>query len=81
VTDPSHFRSSREFSSWLGLTPRQNSSGGKERLGRVSKMGNGYLIMTLCSLIARVSPQENINFLLANRIPRQLATRFIGWFS
>jgi transposase len=43
VTDPSHFRSSREFSAWRGLTPRQNSSGGKDRLGRVSKMGNGYL--------------------------------------
>jgi transposase len=43
VTDPSHFRSSREFSAWLGLTPRQNSSGGKDRLGRISKMGNGYL--------------------------------------
>jgi transposase len=43
VADPSHFRSSREFSAWLGLTPRQNSSGGKDRLGRVSKMGNGYL--------------------------------------
>jgi len=43
VTDPSHFRSSREFAAWLGLTPRQKSSGGKDRLGRVSKMGNGYL--------------------------------------
>jgi transposase len=43
VTDPSHFKSGREFSAWLGLTPRQNSSGGKDRLGRVSKMGNGYL--------------------------------------
>jgi transposase len=43
VADPSHFRSSRDFSAWLGLTPRQNSSGGKDRLGRVSKMGNGYL--------------------------------------
>ena len=43
VTDPSHFRSSREFAAWLGLTPRQNSSGGKDRLGRVSKMGNRYL--------------------------------------
>jgi transposase IS116/IS110/IS902 family protein len=42
VIDPSHFRSSREFAAWLG-TPRQNSSGGKGRLGRVSKMGNGYL--------------------------------------
>ena len=43
VTDPSQFRSSREFSAWLGLTPRQHSSGGKDHLGRVSKMGNGYL--------------------------------------
>src|SRR4030088_2856865 len=43
ATDPSHFRSSREFAAWLGLTPRQNSSGGKDRLGRVSKMGSAYL--------------------------------------
>jgi transposase len=39
----SSFSGSREFSAYLGLTPRQNSSGGKERLGRVSKMGNRYL--------------------------------------
>jgi transposase len=43
VTDPSQFRSGREFAAWLGLTPRQTSSGGKERLGRISKMGDGYL--------------------------------------
>lgn len=43
VSDPSYFRSGREFAAWLGLTPRQNSSGGKERLGRVSKMGDGYI--------------------------------------
>ena len=43
VTDPSLFRSGREFSAFLGLVPRQNSSGGKERLGRISKMGDGYL--------------------------------------
>jgi transposase len=43
VTDPSQFRSGREFAASLGLTPRQNSSGGKERLGRISKMGNAYL--------------------------------------
>jgi transposase len=43
VPNPSVFRSGRQFSAWLGLVPRQNSSGGKERLGRVSKMGNGYL--------------------------------------
>ena len=41
VPDPSVFRSGRQFAAWLGLVPRQNSSGGKDRLGRVSKMGNG----------------------------------------
>jgi transposase len=41
--DPSVFKSGRQFAAWLGLVPRQNSSGGKDRLGRVSKMGNGYL--------------------------------------
>ena len=43
VPDPAVFKSGRQFAAWLGLVPRQNSSGGKERLGGVSKMGNGYL--------------------------------------
>jgi transposase len=43
VTDPALFRSGREFAAFLGLVPRQNSSGGKDRLGRISKMGDGYL--------------------------------------
>ena len=43
VCDPSLFRSGREFAAFLGLVPRQNSSGGKDRLGRISKMGDGYL--------------------------------------
>jgi transposase len=43
VTDPSLFRSGREFAAFLGLVPRQNSSGGKDRLGRISKKGDGYL--------------------------------------
>jgi transposase len=37
------FRSGRQFAAWLGLVPRQNSSGGKERLGGISKMGDRYL--------------------------------------
>lgn len=43
VTDPAQFRSSREFAASLGLVPRQNSSGGKDKLGRISKMGDRYL--------------------------------------
>jgi len=43
VSDPSHFRSGRQFAAWLGLVPRQNSSGGKSRLGGISKQGDRYL--------------------------------------
>jgi transposase len=43
VTDPHQFKSGRQFAAWLGLTPLQKSSGGKERLGRISKMGDKYL--------------------------------------
>ena len=43
VSDASQFRSGREFAAWLSMTPRQNSSGGKERLGRTSKRGDKYI--------------------------------------
>jgi transposase len=43
ITDPSMFSSGREFAAFLGLVPRQASSGGKERLGRISKMGDRYI--------------------------------------
>ena len=43
VKDMSAFSSGREFAAFLGLTPRQHSSGGKERLGRITKMGDRYL--------------------------------------
>src|ERR1041384_5171355 len=40
---PRAFRSARDFSAWIGLVPKQNSSGGKERLGNISKRGDRYL--------------------------------------
>ena len=43
VPHAAHFRSGREFAAWLGLVPRQNSSGGKDRLGRISRQGNRYI--------------------------------------
>jgi len=43
ITDASLFRSGRELAAWIGLVPRQNSSGGKERLGHISKKGDAYL--------------------------------------
>lgn len=43
ITDPSIFRSGRGMAAWIGLVPRQNSTGGKERMGRISKQGDQYL--------------------------------------
>jgi transposase len=43
ITDPSVFKSGRECAAWIGLVPRQNSTGGKERLGGISKQGDRYL--------------------------------------
>jgi transposase len=43
IQDAGAFASGREFAAFLGLTPRQNSSEGKERLGRITKMGDRYL--------------------------------------
>lgn len=43
VADPKAFRSGRNFSAWIGLVPKQHSSGGKDRLGHISKQGDRYL--------------------------------------
>jgi len=43
VADPKAFRSGRDFSAWIGLVPKQHSSGGRERLGSISKQGDRYL--------------------------------------
>ncbi len=43
IADPEVFRSGRELAAWIGLVPRQNSTGGKQRMGRISKQGDHYL--------------------------------------
>jgi transposase len=43
VADPKAFRSGRDFSAWIGLVPKQNSSGGREKLGSITKQGDRYL--------------------------------------
>jgi transposase len=78
VPDPSAFRGGREFAAWLGLVPRQNSTGGKTRLGRTSRQGDSYIRRLLvigaqsvlyCSKAARANPW--IQGLLAKR-PRMV---------
>jgi transposase len=43
IADPSVFKNGRELAAWIGLVPRQSSTGGKERMGRISKQGDHYL--------------------------------------
>lgn len=43
VADATQFKNGRQFAAWLGLVPQQHSSGGKERLGGISKRGDGYI--------------------------------------
>ena len=43
VGDPKQFKNGRQFAAWLGLTPRQYTTGGKIRLGRITKKGDAYL--------------------------------------
>jgi transposase len=49
VADPNAFRSGRDFSAWVGLVPKQNSSGGKEKLGNITKQGDRYLRSLFCA--------------------------------
>jgi transposase len=43
IVDPKAFRSGRDFAAWIGLVPRQDSTGGKQKLGHISKQGDRYL--------------------------------------
>jgi transposase len=43
IADPKAFRSGRNFSVWIGLVPKQHSSGGRDKLGSISKQGDRYL--------------------------------------
>ena len=76
VADPHQFKSGREFAAWLGLTPLQKSSGGKERQGRISKMGDRYLrkllIVGMTSLVRRAKYKpETADPYVANLLARK----------
>ena len=80
VGDASQFRSGRQFAAWLGLTPMQKSSRGKERLGRITKMGDKYLrkllIVGMTSLVRRAKYKpEAVDPQLADLLARTGADR------
>lgn len=55
------FRCGRDFAAWLGLTPKQRSSGGKERLGKITKAGERTLRRLLIIGAAAVVRQASKN--------------------
>jgi transposase len=72
LSDAGQFRCGRQFAVWLGLTPRQDSTGGKPRLGRITRRGDAYL-RTLLVQGARSALQA------ALRAPASRRTRLAAW--
>ena len=72
VGQPQEFRNGRQFAAWLGLVPKQHSSGGKTRLGRITKRGDAYL-RTLLILGAKSALQA------ALRKPPEARHRLQHW--
>lgn len=81
TVDPKHFASGRHFAAWLGLTPKEHSTGGKQRLGRISKAGNErlrqLLVVGATAVIRHAKPGARCASLwllkLLERKPRKLA--------
>ena len=81
TVEPSRFQSGRHFAAWLGLTPRERSSGGRQRLGGISKAGNQrlrqLLVVGAMSVIRFAKPgSKTASAWLLNlleRKPRKLA--------
>jgi transposase len=69
VPDPKAFRSCRHFAAWVGITPRENSTGGRQRLGRISKQGDEdlrrVLVQGATAVISHAKPGRASPWLLA----------------
>lgn len=81
IPDPSAFTSGRQFAAFLGLVPRQNSSGGKDRLGRISKMGDGYLRRLLVngatSVIRRIGQDASLTGVWVRKLLEKKPARVV----
>jgi transposase len=79
VTDPKSFRSGRHFAAWLGLTPKDHSSGGRRRQGGISRQGNDtlrkLLVLGATAVIRFAKPDKASSWLLnlLARKPKKLA--------
>jgi transposase len=74
VPDPKAFRSGRHFAAWLGLTPQENSTGGRHRLGRISRAGDGSLRRLLvlgATAVIRFAKPNRASLWLLNLLARR----------
>jgi transposase len=76
------FRSGRQFAAWLGLVPKQHSSGGKERMGGISKMGDRYLrhlLVVGATAVIRFARRRAITVSIwADRLLKRKPARLVG---
>jgi transposase len=81
ILDAKAFRSGRQFAAWLGLVPRQNSSGGKDRLGAISKMGDRYLrhllVVGATAVVRYTRRKTTAVSLWANRLLQRKPARLV----
>jgi transposase len=80
IQDIAAFASGREFAAFLGLTPRQNASGGKERLGRITKMGDRYLrkllVVGACATLSHRKGHHDALRVWADQLLARKAVRY-----
>ncbi len=79
VGDATRFKNGRQLAAWIGLVPQQNSSGGKERLGRITKAGDRYLrqllVVAASGLVRRVRARPSLAPWLARLLARMPAKK------
>ena len=82
ITDPTLFRSGRHLAAWLGLVPRQHSTGGKAKLGRITKMGDQYvrklLIVGMTAVIRSARRTKAPSFAWVNALLERRPARLVS---
>lgn len=81
VPDASIFRSGRQFAAWLGLTPKAHSSGGKEKLGGISKQEDSYLRRLLvvgATSVIRVARKQTSSKVWATKLLERKPARVVS---
>jgi error-prone DNA polymerase len=81
VADIGAFKTARHFAAWLGLVPRQNSTGGKTRLGRITKMGNReirkLLVLGATSMVYRAEVWNSVAGAWLRKLLERRPTRLV----